>query len=121
MKATCWYGKRDVRVEQVPDPKILNRRDAVVQITSTAICGSDLHLYNGFMPTMEKGDVLGHEFMGEVVELGRDVKNLKIGDRVVVPFPISCGNCGACEAGLFSVCENSNPNAWMAEKMMGHS
>jgi threonine dehydrogenase-like Zn-dependent dehydrogenase len=110
-----------VRVEQVPDPQILNQRDAIVKITSTAICGSDLHLYNGFMPTMEKGDILGHEFMGEVVELGREVKNLKIGDRVVVPFPIACGNCGPCQAQAYSLCENSNPNAWLAEKMMGHS
>jgi threonine dehydrogenase-like Zn-dependent dehydrogenase len=121
MKANCWMGKRRVRVEEVPDPKILNSRDAIVKVTSTAICGSDLHLYNGFIPTMERGDVLGHEFMGEVVEVGRDVKNLKIGDRVVVPFPISCGTCFACQAGLFSVCENSNPNAWIAEKLLGHS
>jgi threonine dehydrogenase-like Zn-dependent dehydrogenase len=121
MKATCWMGKKRVTVEQVPDPKILNSQDAIVRITSTAICGSDLHLYNGFIPTMEKGDILGHEFMGEVVEVGRGVKNLKIGDRVVVPFPISCGLCLACQAGLFSVCENSNPNAWIAEKLLGHS
>ena len=93
MRANCWYGKKDVRVEQVPDPKILNRRDAIVKITSTAICGSDLHLFNGFMPTMEKGDVLGHEFMGEIVDIGPDVKNRRVGDRVVVSFPISCGNC----------------------------
>jgi threonine dehydrogenase-like Zn-dependent dehydrogenase len=121
MKATCWEGKRTVRVEDVPDPKILNSRDAIVRITSTAICGSDLHLYNGFVPTMERGDILGHEFMGEVVELGKGVKNLKIGDRVVVPFPISCGACTMCRRGMFSVCENSNPNAWMAEKLWGHS
>jgi threonine dehydrogenase-like Zn-dependent dehydrogenase len=114
-------GRRDVRVETVPDPKILNQRDAIVKVTSTAICGSDLHLYNGFIPTMEKGDIMGHEFMGEVVEVGRDVKNLRPGDRVVVPFPIACGACGACQAQLFSLCENSNPNAWLAEKMMGHS
>jgi threonine dehydrogenase-like Zn-dependent dehydrogenase len=121
MKANCWIGKQDVRVEQVPDPKILNQRDAIVKITSTAICGSDLHLYNGFVPTMESGDILGHEFMGEVVEVGRGVNNLQKGDRVVVPFPIACGSCFSCEHGLFSVCENSNPNAWMAEKMWGHS
>jgi threonine dehydrogenase-like Zn-dependent dehydrogenase len=108
-------------VEEVPDPKILNSHDAIVKISSTAICGSDLHLYNGFVPTMERGDVLGHEFMGEVVEVGRGVRNLKVGDRVVVPFPIACGACGACEAGMFSVCENSNPNAWIAEKLLGHS
>jgi threonine dehydrogenase-like Zn-dependent dehydrogenase len=121
VKANCWMGKRRVQVEEVPDPKILNSQDAIVRITSTAICGSDLHLYNGFIPTMERGDILGHEFMGEVVEVGRNVKNLKIGDRVVVPFPISCGTCLACQAGLFSVCENSNPNAWIAEKLLGHS
>jgi threonine dehydrogenase-like Zn-dependent dehydrogenase len=110
-----------MRVETVPDPKILNRQDAVVKITSTAICGSDLHLYNHFIPTMEKGDILGHEFMGEVVETGPDVKRLKVGDRVVVPFPISCGKCFFCTQQMFSLCENSNPNAWMAEKMFGHS
>jgi threonine dehydrogenase-like Zn-dependent dehydrogenase len=121
MRANCWHGKQDVRVEQVPDPKILNQGDAIVKITSTAICGSDLHLYNALIPTLHKGDILGHEFMGEVVEVGRDVKNLKVGDRVVVPFPIACGKCGQCNAGMYSLCENSNPNAWMAEKLMGHS
>jgi threonine dehydrogenase-like Zn-dependent dehydrogenase len=121
MKATCWHGKHDMRVESVPDPTIMNQRDAIVRITSTAICGSDLHLYNGFIPTMKKGDIMGHEFMGEVVDVGRDVKNLKVGDRVVVPFPIACGKCGACEAQAYSLCENSNPNAWMAEKLLGHS
>jgi len=121
MKATCWYGKKRVRVEEVPDPKILNARDAIIKVTSTAICGSDVHLFNGFMPTMEKGDVLGHEFMGEVVEVGGAVKSPKTGDRVVVPFPIACGHCGACEEKNFSLCENSNPNAWMAEKLWGHS
>ena len=121
MRANCWYGKRDVRIEQVPDPKILNRRDAIVRISSTAICGSDLHLYNGFMPTMQKGDIIGHEFMGELVEVGPDVKNRKVGDRVVVSFPISCGNCFFCQQQMFTLCENSNPNAWMAEKMFGHS
>jgi threonine dehydrogenase-like Zn-dependent dehydrogenase len=121
MRATCWNGKHDIQVEQVADPQILNDRDAIVRITSTAICGSDLHLYNGFVPSMEKGDILGHEFMGEVVEVGRGITNLKAGDRVVVPFPIACGNCFACRAGAFSLCENSNPNAWMAEKLWGHS
>jgi threonine dehydrogenase-like Zn-dependent dehydrogenase len=121
MKANCWYGKRDVRVEDVPDPQILNARDAIVRVTSTAICGSDLHLYNGYIPMLEKGDVLGHEFMGEVVEVGVGVKNLAVGDRVVVPFPIACGACNACSTGLWSLCENSNPNAWMAEKLWGHS
>src|SRR3954464_8651410 len=121
MKALCWNGKYDVRVENVPDPEILNPRDAIVKITSTAICGSDLHLYDGYMPTLEKGDILGHEFMGEVVEVGSEVKNLKVGDRVVVPFCISCGRCFFCERGLFSLCENSNPNAPEAELMWGHS
>src|SRR5262249_25643719 len=107
--------------EDVPDPKILNAKDAIVRVTKTAICGSDLHLYNGFIPTMEKGDVLGHEFMGEVVEVGPAVRKLRIGDRVVVPFPIACGACAACRAELFSLCENSNPNGWMAEKLWGHS
>jgi threonine dehydrogenase-like Zn-dependent dehydrogenase len=122
MRATCWEGKRKVRVEEVPDPKILNSRDAIVRITSTAICGSDLHLFNGFVPTMEKGDILGHEFMGEVVETGPGLKNgLKVGDRVVVPFPIACGSCFSCQEGLFSSCENTNPNAWLAQKMFGHA
>jgi threonine dehydrogenase-like Zn-dependent dehydrogenase len=121
MKATCWMGKQKVRVEEAPDPQILNKHDAIVRITSTAICGSDLHLYNGFIPTMEKGDILGHEFMGEVVEVGSNVQNLKAGDRVVVPFPISCGQCWSCQKGMFSLCENSNPNAWMAEKLFGYS
>ncbi|HEU4565810.1 MAG TPA: zinc-dependent alcohol dehydrogenase [Gemmatimonadaceae bacterium] len=121
MRANCWEGKTKVRVEEVPEPRILNSRDAIVRITSTAICGSDLHLYNGFVPTMEKGDILGHEFMGEVMEVGSAVKNLRPGDRVVVPFPIACGNCWSCQHELFSLCENSNPNAWMAEKMYGHS
>lgn len=121
MRALCWHGAKDVRVDNVPDPKILNPRDAILKITSTAICGSDLHLYDGYIPTMEKGDILGHEFMGEVVELGSAVSNLKIGDRVVVPFPIACGNCYFCEEQQHSLCENSNPNAAMAEKMWGHS
>lgn len=121
MKAVCWHGANDVRVDTVPDPKILNPRDAIVKITSTAICGSDLHLYNGFIPTMEKGDILGHEFMGEVVEVGSRVNNIKVGDRVVVPFTISCGNCFFCNRDLWSLCDNSNPNAWIAEKLMGHS
>src|SRR5437764_1651630 len=121
MKANCWEGIKRVRVETVPDPQLLNSHDAIIRVTSTAICGSDLHLYNGFVPTMERGDVLGHEFMGEVVELGPSVKNLKIGDRVVVPFPIACGQCAMCQRDLFSLCENSNPNAWMAEKLWGHS
>ena len=121
MRANCWIGKEKLSVETVPDPKILSKSDAIVKITSTAICGSDLHLYNGFVPTMESGDILGHEFMGEIVDVGRGVKNLKNGYRVVVPFPIACGSCFMCQKGLFSVCENTNPNAWMAEKMWGHS
>jgi threonine dehydrogenase-like Zn-dependent dehydrogenase len=121
MKANCWYGKHDLQVKDVPDPKILNPRDAIVKITLTAICGSDLHLYDGYIPSMRHGDILGHEFMGEVVELGNGVHNLNIGDRVVVPFPIACGNCFFCERQMFSLCENSNPNAWMAEKLWGHS
>lgn len=121
MRANCWMGKEDVRIQNVPDPKLINPRDAIIRVTSTAICGSDLHLYNGFIPTMESGDVVGHEFMGEVVEVGKGVNNLRKGDRVVVPFPIACGACFSCKLGLFSLCENSNPNAWMAEKLMGHS
>jgi threonine dehydrogenase-like Zn-dependent dehydrogenase len=121
MKATCWMGKKQLEVAEVPDPRILNDGDAIVRVTSTAICGSDLHLYNAFVPTLERGDVLGHEFMGEVMEVGRGVKKLKVGDRVVVPFPIACGNCWHCRRGMFSTCENSNPNAWMAEKLWGHS
>jgi threonine dehydrogenase-like Zn-dependent dehydrogenase len=121
MKANCWYGAHRVSVVDVPDPVIINPRDAVIRITSTAICGSDLHLYNGFMPAMMPGDILGHEFMGEIVEIGSGVKERKVGDRVVVAFPISCGNCLLCKEGLFSLCENSNPNAWMAERLWGHS
>jgi threonine dehydrogenase-like Zn-dependent dehydrogenase len=121
MKALCWYGKHDVRVEGVPDPEILNSRDAIVKITSTAICGSDLHLYNGYIPTMEKGDILGHEFMGEVVEVGASITNLNVGDRVVVPFTISCGNCFFCQKDLWSLCDNSNPNPEMLETLAGYS
>jgi threonine dehydrogenase-like Zn-dependent dehydrogenase len=121
MKANCWFGTGRLRVVDVPEPKILNPRDAIVRITLTAICGSDLHLYDGFVPTMEPGDILGHEFMGEIVEVGSAVKNLKAGDRVVVPFPIACGNCLLCKEQLFSLCENSNPNAWMAERLWGHA
>ena len=121
MRANCWMGRNTVEVRDVPDPVILNPRDAIVRITSTAICGSDLHLYDGYIPTMEKGDILGHEFMGEVVEVGTGVTNLVSGDRVVVPFPIACGACNSCVAGLYSLCENSNPNAGMAEKLWGHA
>jgi threonine dehydrogenase-like Zn-dependent dehydrogenase len=121
MRATVWSGRNTVQVENVPDPRILNRRDAIVRITSTAICGSDLHLYDGYVPTMKKGDILGHEFMGEVVETGPGVENLKPGDRVVVPFPIACGDCWSCRNELYSLCENSNPNAHLAEKLFGHA
>jgi threonine dehydrogenase-like Zn-dependent dehydrogenase len=130
MKAVCWHGTHNVEVETVPDPKIINSRDAIIKITSTAICGSDLHLYDGYNPTMKPGDILGHEFMGEIVELGSAFKNgnirnkekgLAVGDRVVVPFTISCGSCFFCNRDLWSLCDNSNPNAWMAEQMMGHS
>jgi threonine dehydrogenase-like Zn-dependent dehydrogenase len=120
MRANVWSGRNTVQVENVPDPKILNDRDAIVKVTSTAICGSDLHLYDGYIPTMKRGDILGHEFMGEVVETGKGVANLQVGDRVVVPFTIACGNCWSCRHELYSVCENSNPNAGIAEKMCGH-
>lgn len=121
MKAVCWEGTNDIRVERVPDPAVLNPRDAIVRITSTAICGSDLHLLDGFIPTMRRGDILGHEFMGEVVDVGSGVRNLKKGDRVVVPFPIACGACFFCRQKLFSLCDNSNPNAWMQEQLYGYS
>ncbi len=121
MRATVWSGRNKVSVENVPDPKILNARDAIVKITSTAICGSDLHLYDGYVPTMRKGDILGHEFMGEIVETGGGVTNLEVGDRVVVPFPIACGACNACSREMYSLCENSNPNASTAEKLWGDS
>jgi threonine dehydrogenase-like Zn-dependent dehydrogenase len=121
MKALCWYGNHDVRVEYVPDPKILNPRDAIIRVTRTAICGSDLHIYDGFIPTMHEGDILGHEFMGEVMEVGPGVRNLQVGDRVVVPFTIACGACGFCARGLWSLCDNSNPNARLLEKLYGAS
>jgi len=121
VKALCYQGKEKLRVETVDDPKILNPRDAIVRITRSAICGSDLHIYDGYIPTMEPGDILGHEFMGEVVEVGSKVENLKAGDRVVVPFTIACGNCFYCKSQLWSLCDNSNPNAWIAEKMYGYS
>lgn len=119
MKAVCWNGKKDVRVENVPDPKLLNPTDAIVKVTTTCICGSDLHLYDGYVPTMQPGDILGHEFMGEVVETGKEVKKLKVGDRIVVPFTICCGKCFYCKSQLWSLCNNSNPNAWMLEKAYG--
>lgn len=121
MKAVCWYGRNDVRVEAVKDPTLLNHRDVILKITLTAICGSDLHLYNGYIPTMKAGDILGHEFMGEVVEVGNEVKDLQVGDRVVTPFNIACGNCFFCQHDLWALCDNSNPNAWMAEQFYGQS
>jgi threonine dehydrogenase-like Zn-dependent dehydrogenase len=120
MRAVCWNGANEIRVETVPDPVLLNPRDAIVKVTLTAICGSDLHLYDGYIPTMKKGDILGHEFMGEVVEVGSEVGNLEVGDRVVVPFPIACGRCFFCQHGQHSLCDNSNPNAWIAEKAYGY-
>lgn len=121
MKAVCWHGKHKVKVNEVDDPKILNPRDAIIKITTTAICGSDLHLYDGVIPTMQRGDILGHEFMGEVIEVGDEIdrRKLKVGDRVVVPFTIACGRCFFCERNFWSLCDNSNPNAKMAETMYG--
>lgn len=121
MKAVVWHGKGDLRVDNVPDPKLLDATDVIIKITASGICGSDLHLYDGYQPTMEAGDILGHEPMGEVVEVGRDVRKLKVGDRVVVPFTISCGDCWFCKRELFSLCDTSNPNAEMARKVMGQS
>jgi threonine dehydrogenase-like Zn-dependent dehydrogenase len=119
VKAVCWEGTNDIRVQRVPDPAILNPRDAIVRVTSTAICGSDLHLMDGFIPTMKAGDILGHEFMGEVVEVGGGVSTLKKGDRVIVPFPIACGQCYYCTHDLWAYCDNSNPNAAIAETLYG--
>ena len=121
MRALCWYGKEDVRVETVTDPVIQNPGDIIIKVTSTAICGSDLHLYDGFIPTMKSGDILGHEFMGEVVDVGRGNHKLKVGDRVVVPFTIACGSCFFCERQLWSLCDNSNPNARIVEELYGYS
>ena len=121
MKAVCWYGKNDIRVERVPDPEILNPRDAIIRVTLTAICGSDLHLYNGFIPSMQRGDILGHEFMGEVVEVGSKVERLKVGDRVVVPFTICCGQCFFCKSQQWSLCDNTNPNAPLLKALYGAS
>lgn len=120
MKALCWQGKTKLEVERVSDPEILNPRDGIVRITRTAICGSDLHLYDGYIPTMEPGDILGHEFMGEVVDVGSEVTRIKTGDRVVIPFTIACGQCYFCKHELWSACDNTNPNAWMGEKLYGY-
>jgi len=119
MKANCWFGKHDVRVREVPEPQLLNPRDAVVRVSSTAICGSDLHLFDGHVPSMKEGDILGHEFMGEVLAVGSAVESLQPGDRVVVPFAISCGRCFYCQRGLWSLCDNSNPNARVAAERYG--
>jgi threonine dehydrogenase-like Zn-dependent dehydrogenase len=121
MKAVRWYGKHDVRVEHVPDPQIVNPHDAIVRVTLAAICGSDLHLYDGVIPSMKRGDVLGHEFCGEVVDVGSAVSSISVGDRVIVPFAIACGRCEYCSRQLFSLCDNTNPNAWMAEAVYGHT
>jgi threonine dehydrogenase-like Zn-dependent dehydrogenase len=121
MKAVCWWGKGEVRVVDVPEPKIINPHDAIVRVSLTAICGSDLHLYDGYVPTMMRGDILGHEFMGEIVEIGSAVKTLKIGDRVIVPFAIACGRCWFCTQGMTSLCDNTNPNAWMNEALLGYA
>ena len=121
MKALCWHGKGDVRVDKVADPKIMDPRDVIVKVTSTAICGSDLHLFDGYMPTMESGDILGHEFMGVVTEVGKSITNLKVGDRILVPFTMACGSCFFCDKTLYSCCDNSNPNAKVAAAAMGHS
>ncbi|MFL5643880.1 MAG: zinc-dependent alcohol dehydrogenase [Chloroflexota bacterium] len=121
MKATVWSGRNSVEIQDVPEPRIVDPHDAIVKVSSTAICGSDLHLYDGYVPTMLRGDILGHEFMGEVVDVGADVSGLSVGDRIVVPFPIACGRCWSCQHELYSLCENTNPNAWMAEKMWGYS
>ena len=121
MRALCWMGKGDVSVETVPDPRILNPRDVILRVSTTAICGSDLHLFGGFVPTMKKGDIMGHEFMGEVVEVGPENRKLKVGDRVVVPFTICCGECDQCRRGNFSVCERSNRNKDEADKVFGHA
>jgi threonine dehydrogenase-like Zn-dependent dehydrogenase len=121
VKAVCWQGKNKVQVERVADPEILNPRDVIIRVTRTAICGSDLHLYDGYIPTMEPGDILGHEFMGEVVDIGPEVKKIKPGDRVIVPFTIACGQCYFCKNELWSACDNTNPNAWMMEKLYGYA
>ncbi|MBU5611931.1 zinc-dependent alcohol dehydrogenase [Geomonas azotofigens] len=119
MRAVCWHGKHDVRVDEVADPQIVSMGDVIVKVALTCICGSDLHLYNGYVPTMKKGDIMGHEFVGEIIEVGSGVKRFHVGDRVIVPFPISCGVCWYCKHELWSLCDNSNPNSWMLEHLYG--
>jgi threonine dehydrogenase-like Zn-dependent dehydrogenase len=121
MRAVTYRGTGKVSVDTHPDPQILTPYDAIVRVTSTAICGSDLHMYAGYIPTVQKGDVFGHEFMGEIVETGSAVKKVAAGDRVLVPFTISCGNCLHCRNGMTSLCDNSNPNAWMADMLLGYT
>ncbi|WP_313899748.1 alcohol dehydrogenase catalytic domain-containing protein [Tunturiibacter lichenicola] len=121
MKAVCWMGKSKLETLTVSDPQLLNPHDAIIKVTRTAICGSDLHLYDGFIPTMESGDILGHEFMGIVEEVGKEVTNLHRGDRVVVPFTIACGNCFFCKKKIWAACDNSNPNAHLMEAAYGYS
>jgi threonine dehydrogenase-like Zn-dependent dehydrogenase len=121
MRALCWHGKGDIRCDTVPDPEIEDARDAIIKVTSCAICGSDLHLYNHFIPGMKNGDIMGHEFMGEVVDVGSSVSKLKVGDRIVVPFTIICGECEQCRRGNFSVCERTNRNANLAATAFGHT
>lgn len=120
MKAATWHGTKDIRVEEVAEPQILAPTDAILEVTASAICGSDLHIYDGFVPTMEKGDILGHEFAGRVIEVGSAVQKVKVGDRVVVPFTISCGQCSFCAQQMFALCDRTNPNAQMQEKLIGH-
>lgn len=121
MNALCWHGKHDIRYDTVPDPVLEHPRDAIIKVSACAICGSDLHLFDGFMPGMKSGDVMGHEFMGEVADVGAQAQNLKVGDRVVIPFTITCGECDQCKKGNFSVCERTNRNADQAAKMFGHT
>ena len=120
MRAVCWHGATDVRVDTVPDPTILNPRDAIIKVTAASICGSDLHIYDGYIPTMKPGDIIGHEFMGEVVEIGSEVKKLRVGDRVVVSSIIGCGQCSYCQQQTWSLCDNSNPNGWLEEAVFGY-
>src|SRR4051812_5732052 len=121
MKALCWQGKHDISVKTVKDPTLLNPHDAIIKVTTSAICGSDLHLYDGYIPTMEKGDIMGHETMGEIVEVGPAVKKMKVGDKIVIPFDIACGSCEHCQEQEYSACDNTNPNSLIADKLYGYS